>query len=284
MNINEILICPACRSNLQENFKCVHCDNVYRFKNGIYYILSHDLSGVPSKISMKQQLVNLIKKTFIKKFEQKYISKLSAETRQVMREQMDYMREIYKSFSGVVCDFPTGIGRNLKMLRDNNPNNTTIVCTDIDAAMLSVAKKHKGGKNPNTHYVITDGKHMSFRDNAFDYIASIAAFGNVSGTGKMIKELYRILKPQGKIVMNTSYIEKGSKSYDVAKSAGVERGMVEEYLLQELTAAGFINIRSTIIGKAIWAENPYDLLPVAGDMQHFCIVQAEKSNGTKNHP
>ncbi|MCL2171797.1 MAG: class I SAM-dependent methyltransferase [Defluviitaleaceae bacterium] len=277
MNINEILICPACKSDLHKSLKCVHCDNVYSSKSDIYNILSHSLSGIQAKISMKRKLANLIKKTFIKKFEQKYISRLSAETRQVMRKQMDCMSEIYSSFSGMVCDFPTGIGRNLKILLDNNPNNATIVCTDIDADMLSIARKHKGGKNPNTHYVITDGRYMSFKDDIFDYIASIAAFGNVTETGKMINELYRILKPQGKIVMNTSYIEKGSKSYELAKSAGLERGMVEEYLLKELADAGFINISSTIIGKAIWAENPYDLLPVAGDMQYFCIVQAEKN-------
>jgi len=249
---------------------------VYSFKNGIFNILSH--SDSQTKPKMKQKLVNLIKKTFIKKFEQKYISRLSDETRQVMRKQMEYMSEIYSSFSGVVCDFPTGIGRNLKMLLDNNPNNATIVCTDIDEHMLSIARKHKGGKNLNTHYVITDGRNLAFKDDTFDCIASIGAFGNVPDTSKMVKELYRILKPQGKIVMNTSYIEKGSKSHELAKSEGLERGMIEGYLMKELEDVGFTNISSTIIGKAIWAENPFDMLPVAGDMQYFCIIQADKNN------
>lgn len=35
------------------------------------------------------------------------------------------------------------------------------------------------------------------------------------------------------------------------------------------------NIKSTIVAEAIWAENPYDLLPVAGDNERYCIIQAE---------
>ena len=57
---------------------------------------------------------------------------------------------------------------------------------------------------------------------------------------------------------------------------GLEKGMVEEYLTRELKNAGFKNVESTVVAKAIWAENPYDRLPVAGDMQYFCVIQAKK--------
>ena len=80
----------------------------------------------------------------------------------------------------------------------------------------------------------------------------------------------------GKLIIQGSYIEKESKSFYLAKELGLEKGMVEEYLTTELEKAGFINIESNIVGKAVWAENPHDKLPVAGDMQYFNVIQAEK--------
>jgi len=117
---------------------------------------------------------------------------------------------------------------------------------------------------------------MSIKDNSFDYITSVAAFGNIPESDKVAKELYRILKPQDKLIIEGTYIEKGSKSFELAKSMGLEKGMVEEYLTQELENAGFTSVTSTVVAKAIWAENPYDRLPVAGDMQYFSVIQAEK--------
>ena len=35
-------------------------------------------------------------------------------------------------------------------------------------------------------------------------------------------------------------------------------------------------IVSAIVDKALWAENPYDRIPVAGDTQKFCIIKATK--------
>ncbi len=139
-----------------------------------------------------------------------------------------------------------------------------------------MTRKNKKTDDSRVFYIATDGRYMSVKGDSFDYITSVAAFGNIPESDKVAKEMYRILKPKGKLIIEGSYIEKGSKSFELAKSMGLEKGMVEEYLTQELNNAGFKNIESTVVAKAIWAENPYDMLPVAGDMQYFCIIQAEK--------
>lgn len=56
----------------------------------------------------------------------------------------------------------------------------------------------------------------------------------------------------------------------------MEKGLVEEYLVDELRKAGLKEIVSTIVDEAVWAENPYDRIPVTGDIQKFCIIQAKK--------
>lgn len=66
------------------------------------------------------------------------------------------------------------------------------------------------------------------------------------------------------------------KFYEVAKGLGQKKGLVGEFWVEELKNAGFRDVASTVVIKAIWAENPYDRIPVAGDMQYFCIIQAEK--------
>lgn len=40
-------------------------------------------------------------------------------------------------------------------------------------------------------------------------------------------------------------------------------------------------IVSAIVDKALWAENPYDRIPVTGDIQRFCIIQAKETRSRK---
>lgn len=42
----------------------------------------------------------------------------------------------------------------------------------------------------------------------FSGVVSLGAFGNISKNEKVIKELYRILRPNGKIIIQSSYIKK----------------------------------------------------------------------------
>ena len=46
--------------------------------------------------------------------------------------------------------------------------------------------------------------------------------------------------------------------------------------LQDLRDAGFAKVQSTVVAEAVWAENPYDLIPAAGDLQRFCVIEAVK--------
>ena len=80
------------------------------------------------------------------------------------------------------------------------------------------------------------------------------------------------------LIIQGVYIEKGSKSFEVTKNLGLEKGLVEECLVDELRKAGFKEIVSTIVDEAVWAESPYDRVPVTGDIQKFCIIQAKEIN------
>ena len=168
------------------------------------------------------------------------------------------------------------MGGMLQMILESHNSNISIVCTDISKRVLAWTRKIKQTNDDKVSYIATDGRYMSIKDNSFDFITSAAAFGNIPESDKVANELYRILRENGKLIIQGLYIEKGSESFEVAKNLGLEKGLVEEYLVDELRKAGFKEITSTIVDEAVWAENPYDKIPVTGDIQKFCIIQAKK--------
>ena len=65
---------------------------------------------------------------------------------------------------------------------------------------------------------------MSIKDNSFDFITSVAAFGNIPESDKVAKELYRILKENGKLIIQGLYIGKRdyNKTPAVVRTFGVQ--------------------------------------------------------------
>ncbi|MEG0895852.1 MAG: methyltransferase domain-containing protein, partial [Oscillospiraceae bacterium] len=185
--------------------------------------------------------------------------------------------DLLKKLKGDVCDLATGMGSMLQLLLDSKNKNISIVCTDISKTILALTRKIKQTEDNKVFYIATDGRYMSIKDNSFDYVVSLAAFGNIPESDKVAKEIYRVLRPNGKLIIQGNYIKKDTKSFKVAKQYGLERGMVEEYLIDDLKNAGFENIVSTVVSEAVWAENPYDRIPVAGDNQQYCIIEAQRT-------
>lgn len=288
MNIKSILMCPECHCGLSDTLECVNCHQVYDYKNGVFDIVSQSLSSnqeILWKISDEMidgdnapDLFNnpdLSNNNEEPDWVKDYFSCKNKETLEAEQKLYNFSVQLIEAFSGTVCDLATGMGGMLQRLMDSKNKNFDIVCTDIDKKVLMWTRKIKQTDN-RVNYIATDGRYMSVKDNSFDYVTSFAAFGNIPEGDKVAKELYRVLKPGGKVVIVGNYIEKESKSFELAKSRNLERGLVEDYLISDLEFAGFKNINSTVVDKAIWAENPYDLLPVAGDMYHYCVIQAVK--------
>jgi ubiquinone/menaquinone biosynthesis C-methylase UbiE len=284
MDIKNILMCPECSCELSENLKCEKCSNEYSKKYGVYDVVSQNLSSnqeilwriTDEEIEREEMTDDKSNNAEQPDWVKDYFSKISDETKQAQQKQADFMNQLVSSLSGTVCDLATGMGGNLQRLLDAESKRFQIVCTDISKRVLAMTRKNKKTDDSRVFYIATDGRCMSIKNDSFDCITSVAAFGNIPESDKVAKEMYRTLKPGGKIIIEGAYIEKDSKSFELAKSMGLEKGMVEEYLTQELKNAGFKNVESTVVAKAIWAENPYDRLPVAGDMQYFCVIQAEK--------
>lgn len=282
--IKDILMCPECKSGLSDTLKCKKCGSKFYFEQGVFDVVSPKaLRNQEWQWEITEEMLQNEVETARKKAEddadiKAYNAYKNKETLEAQKIHREYMEGLIEGFSGMVCDLSTGMGSNLQKMLNAKNKNFSIVCTDIDKRILMLTRKLKQTDDNRVFYIATDGRAMSIKDNSFDLVTSLAALGNIPESDKVVREIYRILKPKGKILIQGSYIEKGSKSFEVAQSKGLERGLVEEYLINDLKAAGFENIVSTIVAEAIWAENPYDLLPVAGDTQRYCIIQAERTS------
>lgn len=287
-SITEILMCPECHSVLNEDLKCCGCGKQYSCRHGVYNLISNNLSenqtylnriNIPNdKEGMDRLFYDIwghgdLSDEELSKY---YYSCCNQETLEAIRKQKKSVINILSSLSGIVCDLATGGGTMLQQLLDSNNSSIQIVCTDINELELICTRRRRNGKRDIIFYVATDGRYLSIQDNTFDYIVSLSGFGNIPEGDKVAKELYRVLKPGGKIIIQGEFIDKGTKSYELAISAGVERGVVEEYLSDDLRTAGFENVNFDIIAEAEWAENPYDLIPASGDTQRYCLIFAEK--------
>ena len=281
-NVSKILICPDCRSELSDNLKCNQCGSQYSYKYGVYNIVSPKLSSnqkILWKITdemLENEAETKTQKSNNNNWTSDYYNRKNQETKDAEKLHHEYMSNLVTGLSGDVCDLATGMGGMLQKLLISTNKNFSIVCTDISDKILAWTRKIKQTDDNRVSYIATDGRYMSIKDESFDYITSFAGFGNIPESDKVAKELYRLLKPNGKIIIQGSYLQKGTKSFELAKELNLERGMVEDYLIEDLKYAGFENIVSTIVAEAVWAENPYDLLPVAGDTQRFCIIEAQR--------
>jgi SAM-dependent methyltransferase len=111
----------------------------------------------------------------------------------------------------VVMDF--GAGRNpytqdfapdtgsyfLKDLRDLRYNGAHVVAVDVDKAVLTHPTSHE-------QFVVRPGEALSFDDQSFDMIISDMVFEHIEDPEVVAKELQRILKPGGWLVVRTPNI------------------------------------------------------------------------------
>ena len=310
MNILDILMCPECKSILSEDLNCKGCNNQYIAQNnGVFNLISQKLSGA---LLQEQKEISELLANRRKNSEPVTESEEYEQAWQQMRQKMnDFINPLLNELSGTVCDLATGVGSHLRRLLNAEPKDFNIVCIDIERTALMLAAQQKDHR---IFCVAGDARYMPVKDNSFDYITSHGVFCEVGEIDTVAKEMYRTLKPHGKLLIRGEYIDKNdrksyelaesdkvakeiyrtlkphgkllirgeyinkhdSQSYELARTMKLEKGIVEENLIQELENAGFKNIVSTIVAE-LKREIPEGILPpVAGGMMYFYVIQAEK--------
>ena len=78
----------------------------------------------------------------------------------------------------------------------------TVVCLDATASMLQVGKKEAQESHlDNMVFVKGYAEELPFLDNSFDIVLSRLAFHHFTDTDSVFREMVRVLKPGGKLVL-----------------------------------------------------------------------------------
>lgn len=97
-----------------------------------------------------------------------------------------------------VLDIAGGTGDLAIEFRKKVSNNGQVILSDINAAMLNEGRKNLTNKGIfGVEFVQLNAQHLPFNSNTFDCVSIAFGLRNVTDKNQALKEMYRILKPGG---------------------------------------------------------------------------------------
>jgi ubiquinone/menaquinone biosynthesis C-methylase UbiE len=94
--------------------------------------------------------------------------------------------------AGILLDAGGGTGRVASALR---PHVGSLIVADVSWGMLSQARQK------DLTATSTETEHLPFTNNSFDRVLMVDALHHVADQAETIRELYRVLKPGGRLVI-----------------------------------------------------------------------------------
>jgi len=95
-----------------------------------------------------------------------------------------------------ILEVGVGTGKNLQYY----PENVNLTGIDFSKKMLEKAKERAENLD-NINLIEMDAEKMTFHDNSFDTVITSCVFCSVPDPVKGLKEIRRVCKPDGKIIM-----------------------------------------------------------------------------------
>ena len=167
---------------------------------------------------------------------------------------MDGVGKQIASCDGIILEIGTGPGGGyMPYILKANPD-ATIIISDLSPTVVREWKSFldKSLDSPNIYYAAFDFCDMPFKDNSIDIISDGGGIGNCEGIkAKALKEAFRVLKPGGKLITSTGFVNKETLAAlpEEAQRILVEkRPDVFEDLYEDTVLAGFSKIDSVISG------------------------------------
>ncbi|VAW43813.1 2-methoxy-6-polyprenyl-1,4-benzoquinol methylase [hydrothermal vent metagenome] len=102
-----------------------------------------------------------------------------------------------------VLDLAGGTGDLTKAFAKRVGKTGRVVLADINESMVRVGRDRliNDGIAGNVDYTITNAEALAFPDNTFDLATIAFGLRNVTNKDKALKELYRVLKPGGQLMI-----------------------------------------------------------------------------------
>ncbi|MBL7070623.1 MAG: methyltransferase domain-containing protein [Candidatus Omnitrophica bacterium] len=152
-----------------------------------------------------------------------------------------------------VLDVGCGTGEFALKLRTRK-ENINLSGVDLSSEMINAAKE-KFLTDKNVDFRIGEAGNMPYEDNSFDYITCSHSFHHYPNKRKTIREMYRVLRGGGKLMIVDGYKDspRGSFIFDFI----VRRHEIDVHHLHSkqfhriMTRAGFRNITQKVFNPVI---------------------------------
>jgi ubiquinone/menaquinone biosynthesis C-methylase UbiE len=170
------------------------------------------------------------------------------------------------------------MGTFLLPLLDKCSADSAVVGTDIDERPLRglMNRSLKAGTYDRLSLVVTDAKHLCFKNAVFSTVSSFFGFDNVPETVLALRECARVLRTGGQTFFVSIWYREGSESMRLAEEHNHGQIASEGRLKDALDKSGLMLDDVEEAYSGLWPHNPMDLLPVEGDEYTHVIVSARK--------
>lgn len=105
--------------------------------------------------------------------------------------------ELLGSLEGRMLEVGVGTGKNLRYYNAK----AEVTGIDLSPRMLSRAIKKLNSLNKDYSLLLMDAENLTFDDDSFDYVVCTYVLCSVPNPVRALKEMKRVLKPNGKIFM-----------------------------------------------------------------------------------
>ncbi|QHE52356.1 class I SAM-dependent methyltransferase [Pontibacillus sp. HMF3514] len=111
----------------------------------------------------------------------------------------EWREDLLNNLEGEVLEVGVGTGANLPFY----PEQVNVTGIDFSEGMLKKAreKANKVGQRASVDLLEMDAQQLAFDDDTFDFIVSTCVYCSVPDPLKGLKEMRRVCKPNGRIVM-----------------------------------------------------------------------------------
>jgi len=96
-----------------------------------------------------------------------------------------------------VLEVGVGTGKNFEFY----PDRARMTAIDFSPKMLEQAKRKRERKQLDVHLDLMDVQSLAYADNSFDTVIASFVFCSVPQPRKGLKEIYRVLKPGGQLLL-----------------------------------------------------------------------------------
>lgn len=119
-----------------------------------------------------------------------------------------------------------------------------VTALEISQTFIEIARENARNADVNVEFRHGNASEMPFADNTFDFIICVAAFKNFSQPVEAIREMYRVLKPNGKACI-----------VDLRRDVSFDR--IDDHIKNELQLSGLNAFFTRLVFKTTLLKNAY---------------------------